>query len=362
MTMNFRHVIGTMCLAVVTILIPQKTIAQNLATELVASGLRQLEEARTGFSDEAYQRAEDTFTSALGQDPNNPRALVHRGEAKMARVGILAAQAKFGTASEMAQSAMGDMDRAVSLAPNDLDVRLTRGFTYAAFPPYYNKAAMAREDLESATHHHEFANLGKEARSHALQALGIAYTNLSELEKALDSFRSAIDLAPDSRFGKDASERMKTLASSGVRPDRFPNISSDTSPLVVALSITFSGTYANLVQSRMQEISKAVAGFPGFLGGHLVASMDKPGMYIIFSWWKDKHAASEFYYSDLHQSWMSGRGQAFTGATTVPSPDAIPTQVSVEVFSGLPGGVQVNGGLIPPELFSGRGSTPVKPK
>jgi tetratricopeptide (TPR) repeat protein len=159
-------------------------------------GLQQLEAARTGFSDAAYQKAEDTLTKALEQNPSNARALIHRGEARMARVGILAAQSKFGPASELAQTAMADMDRAVSLAPKDLDVRLTRGFTYSAFPAYYDKAAIAREDLQIATRDPQFASLAKDLRSHALQALGVAYTNLSELEKALESFRSMEDAIP----------------------------------------------------------------------------------------------------------------------------------------------------------------------
>jgi len=242
------------------------------------------------------------------------RSLIHRAQDAMKRVATLAAQGQFVAATELVQAAMKDMDRAVSLAPNDLEVRLARGLAYAAFPPYYSKADIARDDLKSAVAEPQFANLPEDQRNRVLQA-----------------------------FDK--------LSASG-RPDRFPKIPADTSPVIVALSITYAESFAARVQPRIEEIGRSVEHFPGLLGKHVVTSVDKPGMFIIFTWWKDKHAASDFYYSDLHQSWMRGRGQAITGATAIPFPDAIPTQVGVDVLADLPGGMHINGGFIPSELFS----------
>lgn len=257
------------------------------------------------------------ITMFLSQAPQNPIALVQSAQARFAQAGSLAARGEFGPASEMIQEAMAEMDRAVSLAPNEIQVRLARGLAYSAFPKFYEKAAVAREDLETAMHDPTFQDLSVEQRARVTQALA-------------------------------------RVTESDVHVDRFPNISADTSPLVVVLSITFSEAFAAPMRPRMAEISQAVEGFQGLLGKHLVESMDKPGMFIIFTWWKDKHAASEFYYSSLHQSWMRARGQTIAGASPMPPPEAIPTQVGVDVFADLPGGEQINGGFIPSELFTGR--------
>jgi len=248
------------------------------------------------------------------QGSEDARSLIHQAQDAMKRVAALAAQGQFVTATELVQAAMKDMDRAASLAPNDPEVRVVRGLAYAAFPAYYGKADIARDDLKAAVAQPQFANLSEDQRNQVLQAL-------------------------------------EKLSAPG-RPDRFPNIPADTSPIVVAVSITYAESFAAKVQPRIEEIGKSVEHFPGLLGKHVLTSLDKPGMFIIFTWWKDKHAASDFYYSELHQSWMRGRGQAITGAAAIPSPDAIPTQVGVDVLADLPGGVHINGGFIPSGLFS----------
>jgi heme-degrading monooxygenase HmoA len=206
------------------------------------------------------------------QNAEDARSLIHQAQDAMKRVAALAAQGQFVTATELVQAAMKDMDRAVSLARNDPEVRIARGLAYAAFPPYYGEADIGRDDLKAAVAQPQFANLPEDQRNRVLQAL----------------------------------ER----PSASSRPDRFPNIPADTSPIVVAVSITYAESFAAKVQRRIEEIGKSVERFPGLLGKHVLTSLDKPGMFIIFTWWKDKHAASDFYYSELHQSWMRGRGQA----------------------------------------------------
>src|SRR5438876_3686207 len=125
------------------------------------------------------------------------RSLIHQAQDAMKRVATLAAQGQFVAATELVQAAMKDMDRAVSLAPNDLEVRFARGLAYAAFPPYYGKADIARDDLKAAVAEPQFASLPEDQRNRVLQALD-------------------------------------KLSASG-RPDRFPKIPADTSPVVVAI-------------------------------------------------------------------------------------------------------------------------------
>jgi hypothetical protein len=73
-------------------------------------------------------------------------------------------------------------------------------------------------------------------------------------------------------------------------------------------------------------------------------------MFFLFTWWKDKQAVDNFYYSDFHQQLAGGRGQAMTGGTPFTA-DQVPTQLGIEVLAPLPGGMQMGGGFIPTELF-----------
>jgi hypothetical protein len=93
------------------------------------------------------------------QSAEDARSLIHQAQDAMKRVAALAAQGQFVAATELVQAAMKNMDRAVSLAPGDLEVRMARGLTYAAFPPYYGKADIARDDLKAAAAQPQFADL-----------------------------------------------------------------------------------------------------------------------------------------------------------------------------------------------------------
>src|SRR5882672_8798537 len=118
----------------------------------------------------------------------------------MARGGRLAAEGQFGPAGELIQAAIGIMNRAVVLAPADLDVRLIRGLSYGAFPAFYKLSATARDDLEAAIQHPKFESLPKDRRDRVLELL----------------------------------DRLKLQANGGVAswPDRFPNVAPDTSPIL----------------------------------------------------------------------------------------------------------------------------------
>lgn len=343
-------------LVLLPLIAPDLSSAAPQGDDPVAAGLRQLEAARTERSEQSLREAENTFTEVLARTPNNARALVHLGEARLARGGLLAGQGQYGAANEAIQSAIADMDRAVVLASDNLEVRLARGFAYGAFPPYLNKSSVAREDLETATRHPGFSALPKDQRARAFQLLGSVYANLTEASRAADAFRSAIDADAESRFGQDAKAKLASLEASGARdgaqyrPDRFPGIEATGKPLVAAASVTFPGGRSGDTPSWLTYVTKALEGFPGMLGLHTVASVDHPGMFIIFTWWKDKQALNDFYYSDVHQAWMGRRGLAITEQTQTSEPQ-VPTQVAVEVFEALPEGIQMNGGFVPTDIF-----------
>ncbi|MEJ7605472.1 MAG: antibiotic biosynthesis monooxygenase [Bryobacteraceae bacterium] len=189
---------------------------------------------------------------------------------------------------------------------------------YGSMPPFLNKTATAREDLEFAVGHAEFNKLAQDRRDRVLALL----------------------------------ERLRGTGASA-RPDRFPKVPAEASPLIAAASITYPDATAGRMPTSIDRIIRQLDGYPGLLGKHVAASLDHPGMFIIFTWWKNKQALNDWFYGDLHQGWMRQRGSAMSGETSY-APGEMPSQVAMEIFAGLPGGVQVNGGFIPGELFSAR--------
>jgi hypothetical protein len=150
-----------------TVSIANPALAQTSALEI---GLQQLEAARTGRSVERYQAAEETFTTLLDENPRDPRALIHRGEARIGR-GVLLLGRALDTALELFKSGTSDMDRAVLLAPDELRVRLTRGLYYMEFPSSYGKRDVARADLEFSVVHPMFNALPARVRERVLKGL-----------------------------------------------------------------------------------------------------------------------------------------------------------------------------------------------
>jgi tetratricopeptide (TPR) repeat protein len=188
--------------------------SQN-AEQLLDAGLRQMAGARAQRSDAALQLAQDTFTKVLEQDHDNPRGLIHHGEAETER-GLLAQAAGNARASSMLfQRGMSDMDRAIRLAPEELDLRLVRGWMFAPWPPIVGTSRIAIDDLERVVRHPKFKSLSGEQRAHTFDALGIAYSTAGQIEKARMAFRTGIDAAPESSFGRDAALRLTRVAKAG---------------------------------------------------------------------------------------------------------------------------------------------------
>ena len=292
---------------------PKLVAAQPSVELLVEDGIRHLQAARSKRTNELYQAAEDAFTAALTQNAHNGRALVHRGEARIGR-GVITQQRSTAEAIKLFQAGMSDMDTAVSEHPNSLDVRITRGLTYLGFPEFYNKQPVAFDDLTAAVSLPEFAELP---------------TPLA------DRVRSAL-------------ERLRTLRAAGPstpRRDRFPAVSADTTPVIAAASATFE---AHRSTSKPEWIAYALSGLQasrGLLATHTVESVDHPGMFIIFTWWENKQALNDFYYSDVHQQWMRGRGAAASSDST--SQQHMPSQLGIELLTSLPGGAALGGGFVP---------------
>jgi hypothetical protein len=74
-------------------------------------------------------------------------------------------------------------------------------------------------------------------------------------------------------------------------------------------------------------------------------------MLVILTWWENKQALNNWFYSETHQGiigqFYGGRAPA-AGAVGTNTPAGSMGQVGIELFAALPGGMQFGGGLTPP--------------
>jgi len=212
-------------------------------------------------------------------------------------------------ASAFFDSGISDMDRAVSLSPIDLAVRSARGVTYAEFPDFYNKKAIARQDLEAAMAHPDYARLPEALRTRVERAL----------KRTTDSAK-----------------------------DRLNQVPATVSPIMVVASVTLERVRPPERPVWMKDIVDALYRSPGILGVHTAISFEQPGMFLIFSWWQNKQSVNDFYYAESHQSWIRQGGPPVPTTYFAPGP----TQVGIELFAPLPDGVRAGGQFTPAEAIA----------
>ena len=243
----------------------------------------------------------------LAQDP---LAVFQAAIDKMQQAGRLAAEGKFVQVNELLRAADEEMDQAIAADPDNVEWRARRGVSYSFRSYLPGKAETAIQDLKFASNDAHFGELPEGLRQQVTQRLAALTT----------------------------------------APDRFPGVSEQSSPIVAAASFTVPAGRDSVVPAWVESTVAALKGYPGLLGTHAMASIDHPGMFVVFTWWKDKKALNDFFYGDVHQSWMRQRGVTMSRGGPVPEAVA-PSQTAIELFMGAPGGSQINGGVVPPDVF-----------
>jgi hypothetical protein len=121
----------------------------------------------------------------------------------------------------------------------------------------------------------------------------------------------------------------------------------------------------------LTDLPKALAATPGVLGVELASTAS--GKQVIFAWFENKKAALAWYYSDVHQKLMKMGGgpsrprgpmadvpddgrpiMAIASLVLARPQDGIPqkglppvTQISIELYAPLPGGLAAGGRFAP---------------
>jgi len=272
--------------------------------------------------------------------------LLARAHAKMQRAGELAQKSDFGPANALMAEAFADYDAAVEQAPNDFKIRQARAMMYGQLPPFLNKVAVARKDLEWVIQQKEFGSLAAEQQARTYVLLGMATRERAH-------FAKAVELAPETSAGKRAAIELAKMNQPAVAfdpagrpmPDRFEKVSVDVSPLMAAATVTLPGE--NITKERMAFITDAMKNHPGLLATHLLQSVDHPGMAVLLMWWKDKVALNNFFYGEIHRSLTS----RIYGQPAKATQGGTASQVGLELFTVLPAGSRVGGGVVPEDLF-----------
>ena len=168
-------------------------------------------------SQEALTRVLDESERLLAEFPDHPQALVWHGAATLGRSQrVLQDNRDAGIA--MFQRAIGEMDRAVELAPDDGEVRAIRGVLLAPlsrqFPPPFSERMLekARSDYQRLFDMQQDAlhTLGSHPLGELLQGLGDLYSRQGKADEAERYYRMILTMLKDTEYSRRAAAWMQT--------------------------------------------------------------------------------------------------------------------------------------------------------
>ena len=166
----------------------------------------------------ALKRMLDTSQKALDQNPDHAQALVWHGAATIGSFFMEAQKGNAPAAVPIFQKGAAEMDRAVSLAPDDIEVRIMRSVLYGPasrqFPPPLGRDMLekARTDLQHAydLQQSHLSELGTHPLGELLQALADVNSRQGRTENAEKYYRLMQTMLKDTEYARRAGEWMKT--------------------------------------------------------------------------------------------------------------------------------------------------------
>jgi tetratricopeptide (TPR) repeat protein len=171
----------------------------------------------TGNPD-ALKRMKDSSAKVLAENPDHAQALVWHGAATLGGFFIDAQKGNAQTSMGSLQQGIAEMDRAVSLAPDDLEVRIMRAVLYGPasreMPPNLADAMLekTRTDLQHSfdLQRASLTLLGVHPLGELLQALADAYSRQGKKADAERYYRMIQTMLKDTEYARRADEWMKT--------------------------------------------------------------------------------------------------------------------------------------------------------
>jgi hypothetical protein len=166
----------------------------------------------------AFDRAMKLIADTLSADPDHAEALVWRGDARLFQAGQAFQRGAVAEGQTLAAQGIADMDRAVSLTPDSISVRIPRAtglLPFARGMRPYNRAeadrltrtAIGDFEFVVAVSTPRWSKLGEHGRGELLGALADGWLALGETAKAnayLDRMSSEL---PGTPYAKNAALR-----------------------------------------------------------------------------------------------------------------------------------------------------------
>jgi signal transduction histidine kinase len=202
----------------------------------------------------AQFEAEKIFEQVLARDLNNAVALVYHGSLLGHKIGLnLVPQAQFAA---VAKQAIEEVDRAVTLAPDSIEIRIARGYANFHAPSFLGRDPLVVEDFAHAIKLLE-SRPGTEAdRAELYVTLGDAYIKLGDLDQARASWQRVSQLLPGSPLALAVDARRRSLDPQGdAAAVRVKEIASFFAFLIGAIIFAILTTLVtrDLIQARRRR-------------------------------------------------------------------------------------------------------------
>jgi tetratricopeptide (TPR) repeat protein len=176
--------------------------------------------------DAAFARAMKVCDDALAANADDAEALVWRGAGHLFESGMAYRKGDMATGGTLWGRGLGEMDRAVTLDPDNLGVRIPRGAALLGAAPHIPDPAVARTLYERAASDYQVAlrvqepymtKLSTHAREELFFGLADAHAQLGDDAKARTYFERLVRDVPDSQLLPYARAWL-----SGSKPDPRP--------------------------------------------------------------------------------------------------------------------------------------------
>ena len=157
----------------------------------------------------AFARAMKTCDDILATRPDDPEALVWRGSGRLWEAGLAYRKGDFQNGRALWDRALGEMDRAVAVAPDAIGVRIPRGAALLGAAPHVPDPAASRSLYERAAADYEttlrlqeptLAKLSTHAREELFFGLADVQAHLGDKAKARSYFERLVRDCPDSQL------------------------------------------------------------------------------------------------------------------------------------------------------------------
>jgi len=154
----------------------------------------------------------------LQKNPDDARALVWRGNGLMVRAGLLKLRGNVDEGKRLLQESRKEMDRAVSISPDDVNIIAMRAVTVHMMGLYWKNEEMPAEswealiaDLEKTRRligKERFKKISVHARGEILTELANGYKRTGKIKQANALWKETLRLAPDSRYARMAEKAL----------------------------------------------------------------------------------------------------------------------------------------------------------